>query len=401
MQNKSATPRLLAQETDTKDIPRLLGSYGGQVPGPLVICIGGLHGNEPAGIYAARQVLQTLRAEQLPFRGEFVALAGNRAALAQGRRYVEQDLNRLWFADRVTALRQQVQPKDANPEDEEQRDLLMSIERTLARRRGPVIFLDLHTTSAAGPPFAVIGDTLLNRQLALSFPASVILGLEEYLEGTILNYMNDCGYIAVGFEGGQNESLSSVDNHQAVIWMTLRTAGCLHHADVPQTFLLAHKAALRTRNFPRVLEVRYRHAIHSEDEFVMEPGYTNFQEVRRGQLLAHDCRGDIRAREDGYILMPLYQSQGTDGFFLVREVHPFWLKMAAWLRRLRLDAMLPWFPGIRRHTERAEALVVNPKIARWFVIELFHLLGFRRQHAEDGKLVVSRRPHDVSSFDKW
>lgn len=47
----------------------------------------------------------------------------------------------------------------------------------------------------------------------------------------------------------------------------------------------------------------------------MEPGFTNFQPVVRAQLLARDRHGDIRAVENGYVLMPLYQSQGTDGFF--------------------------------------------------------------------------------------
>lgn len=67
------------------------------------------------------------------------------------------------------------------------RELLEEIDAALARRRGPVIFLDLHTTSAAGTPFTIIADTLLNRRLALSLPAPVILGLEEHLEGTTLN----------------------------------------------------------------------------------------------------------------------------------------------------------------------------------------------------------------------
>jgi hypothetical protein len=118
-------------------------------------------------------------------------------------------------------------------------------------------------------------------------------------------------------------------------------------------------------------------------------------------LLARDRHGDIRAPEAGLMLMPLYQSQGTDGFFLVREVRPFWLDVATYLQRLRLEKVLPWLPGIRRHPMLPETLLVNPRIARWFVIELFHLLGFRRQRPEGEHLVVSRRAHDVFSFEEW
>jgi len=42
--------------------------------------------------------------------------------------------------------------------------------------------------------------------------------------------------------------------------------------------------------------------------------------VRAGTLLARDKAGEIRAREDGIVVMPLYQGQGEDGFFLGRAV---------------------------------------------------------------------------------
>ena len=383
------------------DLPRVLGTYGNHTDGPLVICIGGIHGNEPAGVVAAQRVLRWLHTHQPSFRGELIALTGNRAALLQSCRYLARDLNRMWSQERITAFRQGSGQTSIDPEDEEQRELLIAIDEVLARRRGPVIFLDLHTTSAAGIPFTVIADTLLNRQLARSLPAPVILGLEEHLDATTLNYMNDCGYIAVGFEGGQNEASTSVEHHELALWTTLITAGCLRRADVPHVHGLYEKLSQQTKTVPPILEIRYRHAVRPEDQFVMEPGFENFQKIARGQLLARDRHGEIRAKESGYILMPLYQSQGTDGFFLVQAVKPVWLTVSAWMRQWQLERVLPWLPGIHRHPERAETFVVNPAITRWFVIQFFHLLGFRRQREEEGKLVVSRRPHDVASFEEW
>jgi succinylglutamate desuccinylase len=381
--------------------PRVLGTYSGPEAGPLLICIGGIHGNEPAGVLAAQRVLEQLHTQRPPFRGEFVALAGNRTALARRCRYLAEDLNRVWFPERLATLRQAGNEEPLGPEETEQRELLLALEDALDRRRGPVIFLDLHTTSADGVPFTVISDTILNRQLALSLPAPVILGLEEQLDGTTLNYMNDCGYLAVGFEGGQNEAPSSVTHHEAAIWTLLVTAGCLPRSYASPLDPLHAVLRQKTRPAPRIVEIRYRHAIREGDHFEMEPGYVNFQAVQRDQLLAHDRHGDIRAQENGYVLMPLYQSQGTDGFFLVHEIQPLWLRVSAWLRWLRLDRVLPWLPGIRRHPQRPETLIVNPAIARWFVVEIFHLLGFRQQRTEEGKLVVSRRSHDVFSLTEW
>ena len=149
-----------------------------------------------------------------------------------------------------------------------------------------------------------------------------------------------------------------------------------------------------------MVEVRHHHVIRADDGFVMEPGFTNFQPVERGQLLARDRRGPIRAGEAGQILMPLYQGQGTDGFFLVRRVRPFWLRVAGWLRRLRIERVLPALPGVRRYPDKPGTLVVNPRIARWFVLELFHLLGFRKRQSREGKLIVSRRWHESRAVDE-
>ena len=52
----------------------------------------------------------------------------------------------------------------------------------------------------------------------------------------------------------------------------------------------------------------------------MEPGFANIQPVARGQLLARDRRGEIRAPEDCLVVMPLYQGLGDDGFFLGRDL---------------------------------------------------------------------------------
>ena len=370
--------------------PRLLGSYGGDTPGPLVIGIGGMHGNEPAGVFALQQVLHSLHTRRPSFRGKLLALTGNRVALARDCRYIDEDFNRLWVPERLEGTRGRC--AEPTSEEQEKRELLAVIEMALAQRQGPAVFLDLHTTSAEGQPFVVIGDSLSNRRFAFGLQAPVILGLEEQLEGTLLNYLSEQGHVVIGFEGGQHASPSAVENHIAAIWSVLTTAGCLRSQDAPERTPPKQPAC-------PVLEIRYHHLIQAGDDFVMEPGFTNFQPVRRGQILARDRHGQIRAQESGQILMPLYQGQGADGFFLVRTVRWFWLRLAVWLRHLRLERLLPLLPGVRRHPDQAATLVVEPRIARWFVMEIFHLLGFRKKRHRAGKLLVSRRWHEPGAFE--
>jgi succinylglutamate desuccinylase len=373
------------------EFQRELGTYGGQTAGPLVICIGGIHGNEPAGALALQRVLRRLHEAAPPFKGEMVAFAGNLRALNRGSRYLSRDLNRLWTSERVELLKTQACEVATEPEDLEQRELSAVIWSALTRKRGDVIFLDLHTTSSDGAPFAIISDTLTNRHLAMRLGVPIILGLEESLDGTILNFINELGYAALGFEAGQHQALSSVENHEAAIWLTLVEAGCLPREDAPDTPALRRKLTRASGGLPPVLELRYRHAIQEADEFVMEPGHTNFQPVQKGQALAMDRRGEVRAPESGLLFMPLYQRQGEDGFFVVREVKLFWLKVSAWMRRRKLDRILPWLPGVYPLPDDQSALVINTRVARWFVIEICHLLGYRKHSQEQGRLIVRRR----------
>lgn len=381
----------VVQSVTEKRFHREIGRYTGKLPGPLVVCIGGIHGNEPAGALALEIVLKKLQANHPPFKGEVVALAGNVKALNNGVRFMQRDLNRMWFPDRVRQLGTQPPDVTASAEETEQRELLEIIQTLLANHRGAVVFLDLHTTSSEGSPFAIISDTLANRRIALELGVPVILGLEENLDGTILNYINDLGHAAIGFEAGQHRSPGSLKNHEAAIWITLAAMGCIQPLYIHELYDLRRHLKVSAKGVPRVMELRYRHGITAADEFVMQPGFSNFTRVAKEQALATDRSGKITAPEDGLLFMPLYQSQGEDGFFLVREVRLFWLKLSAQLRKWNFDRLLPYLPGVRWLPGSRQSLAINTQIAHWYVVEICHLLGFRK-HSQTGHLLtVSRR----------
>ena len=83
----------------------------------------------------------------------------------------------------------------------------------------------------------------------------------------------------------------------------------------------------------------------------MEPGFRNFDPVRRAQILATDRDGEITAPESGLIMMPLYQKQGNDGFFIVRPVARFWLWLSALLRNLSIRGPGPFTSGCKGLSE--------------------------------------------------
>jgi succinylglutamate desuccinylase len=299
-------------------VERVLGRISGPVAGPTLVGVGGLHGNETAGVRALQKVLDQLRARSSALVGDLVALSGNRRALEAGQRYLVRDLNRSWTADSLRSAREAGGVADA--EDQEQLELLEALDEAVEAARGEVCLLDLHTTSGPAAPFTAIMNTPSNRGFALRFPVPLVLGFGELVDGTFFGYLTNRGITSVVFEGGQHEDPVSVSHCEAAIWLALAAAGLIRPADFPEVAHSRKLLELAARNLPRALEIRYRHPVGEEDGFHMLPGFENFQPVLRSQLLARDREGEVKAPEGGRLLLPLYQAQGDDGFFIIREV---------------------------------------------------------------------------------
>ncbi len=363
-------------------------------PGPTLVIIAGVHGNEPAGVHAARRVLAALAETRPPFAGRLVAVAGNRQALASGKRFIDRDLNRNWSAAQLAAARERVAAGTAGAEDREQVELAAALDPVLREAKGRVYIVDCHSTSSHSAPFMLFADTLVNREFAAAFPLPLVLGLEEQIDGALFDHYHGRGVVTLGVEGGQHASAEAVDNVEAVIWLALRHAGCL--PAMTEDEAERHHAHLRRArgSVPWIVEVRYRHGIRGDDGFRMRPGYVNFQSVHSSEHLADDRRGAVRAPEDGHILMPLYQGQGEDGFFMTRPVKPIWLAVSARLRRRRLGWAVKLLPGVSRDPEHRGTLRIDTRVARLYPMDIFHLLGYRRVRREGRVIYVTRRMHD-------
>ena len=97
----------------------------------------------------------------------------------------------------------------------------------------------------------------------------------------------------------------------------------------------------------------------------------------------------MTAPETGRILMPLYQEQGEDGFFVVREFSEFWLWLSSALRRARIGRLAHWLPGVSRDPDRPGTVVVDRRVARWGALGAMRLLGFRRESDDGRKLLAT------------
>ncbi len=382
---------LSAENPETEEpLRRVIGRVRGGEPGSTLICIGGIHGNEPAGVEALRRVFASLEAEVALNRGELIGLIGNLTALSRRQRFIDHDLNRLWLPRQIEQSLPKVGTPERTTEVVERHDLLAEMEQVFTHAEGDIYVVDLHTTSGEGAPFVVIGDTLSNRDFAQEFSMPVVLGLEEHLDGTISEYLTNRGFVSLTLETGQHDSLVAVEQAEASVWVAMSALAMVDRQDrrVEEARRHLERSA---RSLPRFLEVRHRHPVFPTDGFQMQPGFSNFDPVVPDQLLASNRDGEIRSRWRGRLLMPLYQALGNDGFFVINEFRPFWLQLSALARHLQMHKVVERLPGISRHPTRADTLVVDRKIARFYAMELLHLLGFRRKRAVGDILLVSRR----------
>ncbi len=306
-------------------LKRILGSYSHGLPGPLLICVAGMHGNEWAGVKALDLVMKMLEVEPISnpgfeFRGKLVCMLGNIPALKNNVRFLKKDLNRLWTSPH---LEQHSAPESQFSDFLEMLRLKKAIDQEIRKWKGSDIYLiDLHTTTATGGIFSLPATNNSSRLVAETMLAPVIMGLVDQVEGTLLSYYTDENrddrIAGIVFEGGQHNDPLSVNRCIAAVINCLRTIGCVD----PRHIVNQHDAVLKdySTGLPKVARLLYKHRLTPGDGFIMRPGFQNFHQIRQGDVLARDHKGEIRARANGMILMPHYQKQGEDGFFVIEEL---------------------------------------------------------------------------------
>jgi len=304
---------------------RLIGRYDTGVKGPLVICSGAMHGNEPAGVRAIELVLKMLDVEHIKnsdfsYRGRFVGLIGNLQAYNLNRRFISKDMNRQFDSTRIHLLKNKA---TLDSEDKELSDFLDFVKVEIDDYKpDKLIFLDLHTTSSFGGIFTICKNLPLDINIAIGLHAPVVLGILEGLSGTTIHYFNTenmgVDTTCIIFESGQHDEVKSINRAVAGIICLLREVNAVRPDDVENH----HEIILQSYadGLPKLTKLVDYFSIGDNDKFKMKPGYKNFQKIRKGELLATNNGNDVYAEYDGMILMPLYQDQGEDGFFIVQEL---------------------------------------------------------------------------------
>ncbi|QBA65355.1 aspartoacylase [Muriicola soli] len=374
---------------DTR-MKRIIGHVKGKEPGPVLVFFGGVHGNEPSGIQALEHVFKELNRDPLPVKGNIYGIAGNIPALLQKKRYLDRDLNRIWLKEEIREMEEGT-PKNVTSEDQQMLAILEVIRDLLTAHQEPFYFIDFHTTSSKTLPFITINDAMINRKFARQFPVPIILGIEEYLEGPVLNYINEYGYVAVGFESGQHASEEAKINSIAFFWLCLVNSGALAGESLKQYKNCLQQLKQSAANNRSFYEITERYAIEPQDSYTMEPGFESFELVPKGTTLASHNGKTVATTKKGILFMPLYQKQGAEGFFMIKRIPKWILGISSLLRKVKADYLLASLPGVSWKDKSKSQLIVNLRVARYYSKAIFHLLGYRNRTLDSEHLLIKNR----------
>ena len=253
-------------------------SFDSLVPGPRLLFLGGVHGDENPGILALSRLLEELHAGKIRLlRGKVtIAARVNAAAAKRGVHLVDENLNRI------------VKRHDS-PATHEQN---LANELTALIDAADAV-LDLHGTPAPTRPFVFLDDES-NRSWAEALGADyLLLGWPElYAAGVVVTtteYAQSAGKRALTVEAGQNDDAASAAAGRMFALRTLAHFGLI----APMSPVPAARALRLTRIVHRAREGKFSRA------------WSNFDPVNEGEVIARYANGtEVTSPDEGFMIMP-------------------------------------------------------------------------------------------------
>ncbi|QQR69300.1 MAG: succinylglutamate desuccinylase/aspartoacylase family protein [Alphaproteobacteria bacterium] len=280
-------------------------------PGPHMVVLGAVHGNETCGTAAIRTIVDSLIRKDITLaRGAvtFVPVA-NPLAYERGVRYIDRNLNR--------DLRRRARP--------------VLYEDYLGNILCPVLescdfLLDLHSYHSKGPAFLFAGPP---SQREDAYRAA--LGQETEIYGWSDAYARLLGKVA---ETDDRTSIGTTE-YARQYGATAVTLECGWHKD-PASVQVAMTAILRAMSHagllssvrkvpprPARLRIRLEHVYWRTDGGELAKDWKHADSVKAGDILAIRADGTpVTAQQDGYILLPRHDCPLGEEWFYVGTRQP-------------------------------------------------------------------------------
>ena len=291
---------------------RLLGRYGSGAEGSTLIITADALENENRAVKAVRKVFRTLTKMKIPIQGQFIGLAGNTGS---SKKNLLGEFKGSFSSDNGPSNQDEYLGYNRA---EEFVELIEEFEKIPG---SDVYYLDLKTSSGVHSPYLCHSKNPGCKTFASSFPFYKIMGLDTYITDHLGFYLHAKNYTCSTLKVGTQPQYSAEQIHEAAIWWALVHIGCIQEENVPD--FLQHKAVLEgclADGGKGTFEVTFKYSIKEDEYFRMIPGYKNFQKIKAGEVLATSDGASVSSHWDGRIFMPLYHTQSSDGFFILKEI---------------------------------------------------------------------------------
>lgn len=268
--------------------------YDSRIPGPKLLLLGAIHGNETAGTKAIRKLMSALDNNEINLKsGRLVLLpVCNPLAYEHGVRFVEKNLNRLI----------NIYDAPSCPEEEFAHEVATEILNN-------DYVLDMHSTHNAGePPFVFLDyPSDENRKFVSAAAASYVIcnwpGI--YKDAPIADYCTEyfahksgksCITLECGYhydQAAEEVAFASIVNLLIKLGMT---AG--EFTEQPKTYLKLEKVVIKEKT-GKLLK-----------------NYKHLDEISAGEVIGrYDDGEEFAAPDNGYILIPNHEAAVQSEWF--------------------------------------------------------------------------------------
>lgn len=285
-------------------LPEFVWQWQGVNPGPHVMVLGGVHGNEVTGVMLVEELRQALDTGMIaPLAGKITLALGNPRAIQANTRGSEShsDLNRVFTEKHLSDT------GDA------------SYETRRARELAPILssvdyLIDLHATNKPSEAFVVIAhDTARHRELSRFFACNKVLHVPDtIISGSTIEFVDRNCATGLCYESGWVGDLDVGGTMRRSVEAILRQAG-----------LLAPEAAPATQNIQQLFILTYAITL-TEDGFTFAKnrGLYSFEPFAPGDLLGFHGSTQLTAPYKGVMMFPKVSELwrvGSPVAFLARE----------------------------------------------------------------------------------
>ncbi len=262
--------------------------FEGGKAGPRVVIMGSIHGNERVGAAVLKQLRREIMSQ--PIAGSITLVLGNPDAYKADKRFIAEDLNRLFSGERLEEIGR-----------------LSSFSRNIEQQRAlqiaPILktadyLLDIHSTLKPSVPFVFCDNTRRHISLAKTMGTPHIVSPYPLRSNELMcsadSYVDALGGIGLTYESGWRLEQANVPEVVQVVKRFLSKIGS-------QQLVSGKENESKNKAIQWFI---YDHLIPTTNSFRFNREYANFDQIPMGEIIAEDVGKKYLAKKDSIIIFP-------------------------------------------------------------------------------------------------